>query len=72
MFSSVLSIEAMNVVEREYVRFRETVPKLSFICDLERNSRMYISLEAVCQLLLFQYVSCLLCRICRYLWRRGL
>ena len=26
------------------------------ICELERNARMYIFLEAICQLLLNQYV----------------
>jgi hypothetical protein len=33
-FSSLLSIEAYRIIDREYVPFRATIPKLSMISDL--------------------------------------
>ena len=56
-FSASLSLEAHRVLDKEYVPFRATIPKLILVCELERNSRMYIFLEVICQLLLNQYVS---------------
>jgi hypothetical protein len=55
--STSLSIEGEKIAEQEFVAFRETLPKLTLIYDLEKNSRMYIFLEAICQLLLHQHVT---------------
>ena len=57
--SIVLSLEAVRVNSHEYVPFLETIPKLVLVCELERNSRMFIFMECICQLLLNQYVDSL-------------
>jgi hypothetical protein len=55
----MLSLETQYLSSVEYVPFLETIPKLSLICELERNCRMYIFLESICKIVMYRYDICL-------------